>query len=326
MHGESLAFSSGDETCGDSKLRTPQTSRRKLSGPGDSGSKPRKAKSSEPDVASKRGKNSFALLHGLTQEKLKSWQGHALMGSCVPQDVKQTLPCDVQQSLKETWLAVSESGMTCIACKRANLTGAWAEETAGADVQDLRAWYLTKHNQSKAHGRAVQQYLNLGVGPVGAPDLSEFESMLKSAQEGDSLRKINPFKAMSDKTALMMWVLQEALLNFIRKDLMQAETISLMRDARRQRLLIRYGLCKTNFEVCSGILGVARDFGDTGGDIVRATRHILKRVCTEYACPPRWYRGPESRFLKDVYNHARRGCAAVRCHVSICCTRACARD
>ena len=73
MHGESLAFSSGDEACGDSKLRTPQISRRKLSGPGDSGSKPRKAKSSEPDVANKRGKNSFALLHGLTQAGELDW-------------------------------------------------------------------------------------------------------------------------------------------------------------------------------------------------------------------------------------------------------------
>ena len=68
----------------------------------------------------------------------------------------------------------------------------------------------------------------------------------------------------------------------IREHLRNAQTLSLTRDARRQRLLIRFGSCDGKGNSHAGILGLVRDFGDNAGEIVKATRHILKRVCTSW--------------------------------------------
>ena len=158
---------------------------------------------------------------------------------------------------------------------------------------------------SKSHLKAAQSMLGMAQEPIGAPPQSEFQDVLESLQAGGSLRGINSFKCSSDKTTLMVWCLQEAVLRNLRSHLEGAMTISLMRDARRQRLLIRYGVCSKDLVTHSGVLGIARNFGETSGDIVKATRSVIKRVCTAYSNPPRWYAGPESQLMSDLYDHCR---------------------
>ena len=91
----------------------------------------------------------------------------------------------------------------------------------------------------------------------------------------------------------------------IREHLRNAQTLSLTRDARRQRLLIRFGSCDGKGNSHAGILGLVRDFGDNAGEIVKATRHILKRVCTSWGAPPRWYHGPPAYFNEELFNYVR---------------------
>ena len=66
---------------------------------------------------------------------------------------------------------------------------------------------------------------------------------------------------------------------------------------------MRYGLCTEEFKVHTGILGMARGFGENAGDVVAATRHLLKRVSTKWHCPPRWYKGPAPEFLSELSDH-----------------------
>jgi hypothetical protein len=86
-----------------------------------------------------------------------------------------------------------------------------------------------------------------------------------------------------------------------RKEMMLAATISLARDARRDRLLIKYGFCTSDFGARAGVLGLVMGGGDKGGDVVRSTRRIIRRFCTKFSHPPRWYSGPEPSFNEDLY-------------------------
>ena len=237
------------------------------------------------------------------QTKAKRWQQDALLGDCLASETLKSLAPDACQRAKETWLVGTKSGLLCIACQDAKMAGCWSKGTAGADAQDFSRWRLAKHTKSKAHVAAVGAYLNVSTEPLGAPPFSDFKKVLESAQDGSSLRATNEFKAWSDKTELMIWALQEALLNETRSQLESAATISLTRDARRQRLFVRYGLCNDDFKLSSGVLGLARDEGDRAGNILRATRKLLARVCTKFACPPRWYNGPEPELLTDLLEH-----------------------
>ena len=83
--------------------------------------------------------------------------------------------------------------------------------------------------------------------------------------------------------------------------MMLAATISLARDARRDRLLIKYGFCTSDFGARAGVLGLVMGGGDKGGDVVRSTRRIIRRFCTKFSHPPRWYSGPEPSFNEDLY-------------------------
>ena len=166
----------------------------------------------------------------------------ALLGDCLSDEVLQSLAPDACQRAKETWLVGTKSGLMCVACNDAKLGGCWSKGTAGAEVEDFSRWRLTKHKiQITPCCRAVL-FEGVSSEPLGAPPFSDFKQVLESVQKGSSRRANNEFKAWSDKTELMIWALQEALLNETRSELESATTISLTRDARRQRLFIRYGV------------------------------------------------------------------------------------
>eukprot|EP00438_Fugacium_kawagutii_P027421 Skav217147 [mRNA] locus=scaffold2621:2863:6211:+ [translate_table: standard] len=235
----------------------------------------------------------------LTKEKLKlalTW--NPKMTDCLPAGTQFSNEGE-KKLAEQSWLSVTDFGLQCIACKRAGLAGPWCDGTAGVHVKDLRMWFVSKHAGSKAHVAAVKKMVGFQEN-IGAPSISEFEDILKKLQKGASQRSLSGDASYSDKTALIAWSLQEAVLNEVRDHLLNAETISLTRDARRQRLLVRYGACDSSGRSHSGMLGMARDFGENAGEIVKATRHILKRVCTIHSSCPRWYDGPSSYFNEEL--------------------------
>ena len=120
-----------------------------------------------------------------------------------------------------------------------------------------------------------------------------------------SLRGCNSFDSRSRTREHRPDRFAEALLAQVRWQLAQSESISLLRDARRQCLVICYGLRTSDLDVHRGILGMVRDFGESAGDIWRGTREFLRRVCTRYACPPRYYADPDAKFMQKLFDHVR---------------------
>ena len=162
--------------------------------------------------------------------------------------------------------------------------------------RDLRLWFLRRHeNSSKSHKAAVRQMLGFADESAGVPPQHEFQNILESARKGTSC---------SDKIQLIHWCLHECAIRRDRQAFAQAETMSLRRDARKARLLVRYGLAASSFESCAGVVGMAKGFGETAASLVQATRHILTEFFTEYAHPPRWYSGPAAKFDAAAFKSA----------------------
>jgi len=126
------------------------------------------------------------------------------------------------------------------------------------------------------------------------------EEVLQGLRKGDSIRRVGP-GSWSDKTQLIIWVLHEALLQKEQKALSKASTISLARDARRSRLMVRFGSCSSDFKTQVGILGVEKGGGDRAGQITESTRKILQRFCTSWGQPPRWFNGPKEHLDMDLF-------------------------
>lgn len=116
---------------------------------------------------------------------------------------------------------------------------------------------------------------------MGSPEAVEFHALLEDLQSGKT-----PDNSRSKKTHVMKWCLEEALLEFQRQALGQAKTITICRDERAQRLLIRYSSCDSALRVDRGMLAMAKKFGTGADQITQATASALSRFCTKcHGCP-----------------------------------------
>ena len=227
------------------------------------------------------------------------------LGSCLSSLEKENLPPEAVGLAATCWVSVTQVGLLCMACKRAGLETPWAKGLAGKESKDvssvLKTHFIKRHEESGQHVAAVRKMLQVDEAS-GAPPTEDFMSLLGKLQEGKPLSERQSC-SWSDKKALMTWALHETLLEMERKEMMLAATISLARDARRARLLIKYGFCTSDFGARAGVLGLVMGGGDKGGDVVRSTRRIIRRFCTKFSHPPRWYSGPEPSFNEDLYSH-----------------------
>ena len=152
----------------------------------------------------------------------------------------------------------------CIACRqlvqekdRPDWHCPWSDIKVA--VTDLKLSKIQKHAASQRHRHAVASLQgspdDMTRGPhgwciVGSPALDDIFEVWRTAgsqpERGTHVEKI-------------LWSLSEALKERTRHRLSQADSIGLIRDERRGRLLIRYRavLCKS-LECVSGVLGVCR--------------------------------------------------------------------
>ncbi|CAJ1400606.1 unnamed protein product [Effrenium voratum] len=221
-----------------------------------------------------------AVFAALWRRRRKTWESTYLVGSCLPKDI--SFPSAAAAKLaKQPWVLGTTTGCGCLPCSKAGLSSDWARGT----VKGFRAWFLHKHQESHNHVHAVKQMLCIGDGGGAgeAMALSEFEALLKNLQGGRSQRGCSSFEGQcSDKTSLMTWCLHEAITQADRDFLKTCETVSLTRDGRRQRLLIRFGGCNA-----------------------QGTRKVLRDFCTKFHEPPRSYAGPPPEFDENLYDMLR---------------------
>lgn len=222
---------------------------------------------------------------------------------------KDKLDASQMHQLKTSWLIALEDNtgvhLQCLACSKANLGSLWGKGRVPltSSFKKVR-WSIIRHSQSKTHEQAALSFLGVGKEEIpGCPPVKDFEELLKNIGDGQSLRKCNGHSSSSDKVQLMAWTLKEALAERDRQALSHAETISLARDARHNRLLVRFACVDSKFQTDMGVVGLIKDSGDRAGQVVGATREALKRLCTPNDKPPRWYCGPEATLDAGLMKH-----------------------
>lgn len=205
------------------------------------------------------------------------------------------ISADKLQASKGCWLASASVGgkwgLGCIACCARGLPGAFSTFSwTGAGKQGtLKASRLLKHHESKEHKSAVAAYFNILEDSVRSPASQEMLEQLQSLQQG---KAGNPHS----KARAMTWCLSEALLDMDRNFVTIAKTLSICRDDRAQRLLIRFTGSTKHLDVRSGILGIGtahRGKPDADG-IVAATKEVFERFCTPRHKPPIHGDGPKN--------------------------------
>ena len=236
----------------------------------------------------------------------------AKMYPIAPKLLEQLDPAQISLS-NATWLTAGVSsrdnqwGLGCIACMQAAVDSPWGYCEAGRrpiNATSVRRWFLKRHAQGVLHIAAAAVFVGVSPGVVvGAPSTDEFMQLLTVLQAGATVRGSAVHKgSSSDKVHLMWWCLAEATLEYERICLRSAETISLCRDARKQRLVVRFGASDKRLDVRFGLLGMTKDGGDTGLEIVAATRKLIVDFATLRSGPPRWYAGQPPELDQPLFD------------------------
>ena len=140
---------------------------------------------------------------------------------------------------------------------------------------------LRQHAQTKKHRHGVFRVLSMQVDAVGRPiaDLAcptkdEFQKVWHDFTDG----KLNTHDSCSNVKD-MVSCLDAAVREIALHAMVSAESISLMRDERRQRLMLRFACCSPELVVASGVVGVAKEFGTGHVAISIATTDLVTRIC-----------------------------------------------
>jgi len=186
-------------------------------------------------------------------------------------------------------------GLGCIACSAVAPASSWSKQNSALATYswvpdaDTRLHRLRRHAQAIVHKEAVLHLLATqpttapGRHCVGSPDATLFSEVL-----GNLLNGRAPDGPPSAKTRAVIWCLEEALLESQRAALRNCGAVTLARDERAQRLLVRYAACGTSLQLERGMLGLAKGFGTGAEAITEATEGLLRRVCTQkHGCPNR---------------------------------------
>ena len=190
-------------------------------------------------------------------------------------------------ALKEPqWLHVTLKGKVarigCSACCLADIGGPWA--SFSQMPQAVKLHHLRRHEASKSHLAAVAA--RRGADHVTlAPDLQIFRDALKNMRSGGSQRDGGP---ASDKKAQVRWCLSEAVLEVSRETLRTALSISMSRDERKGRLLIRWRACTPSLASASGVLRFLRVQG-FADDLAGSFKAALQEFCKPGVFRPRGF-------------------------------------
>ena len=185
------------------------------------------------------------------------------------------------------WAKIAVKGkfarVGCTYCCLAETGGPWADFSQSPLA--LKGHSFRRHEESNTHKKAVVSYKTSEKTAFGPPR-EEFQECLTQMSKGGSCRG---GKCMSDKTSQMRWCLSEAVLSLGRDRLKVAKAISVMRDERKGRLLLRYRAALADLTVTSGVLGYVYTEGFSDS-IAQATTQSVSDFCTPYLSPPRQFR------------------------------------
>ena len=133
---------------------------------------------------------------------------------------------------------------------------------------------LKRHANSKLHIEAV----NVLTTPVGSPPAIFFTDIGDHIQIGAGSAIEQEWKHLRGT-----WCLAEALKAMDQRFLARARAVTLLRDERKGRLMIRFLAVGPDLEVRSGTLGQEQGHGTGAINMLKATENVLLRACTRFA-------------------------------------------
>lgn len=136
------------------------------------------------------------------------------------------------------------------------------------------------HQNTARHKRAAAAWRGLHAAAIAAPAASDFDSILRALQNGKL-----PENSRKRKATAMGWCLFEAVRDEERQFLRNSSVISVMQDARGDRVLTRYAACSRDertLEVRRGILSMA-DPGTGALALVEAVKRGIDSFATKRA-------------------------------------------
>ena len=202
--------------------------------------------------------------------------------------------CAVHQawvSHKKPWLRVvlveGEAKLGCSTCAKAGWDGPWAQFQQPPGAR-LRKHNLDRHEQSKGHRKAMESNaVELSIS--GAPPAEDFKTCLQGMMQGQSARQGG---VCSDKKNRMRYALSEAICSRNRKLLSEAHHVSLMRDERKGKLLVRFKAVLKDLTTVHGVFGMCEVPG-SAESIAAATADSMQSFCQPMRQPPRGSKAEE---------------------------------
>ena len=179
------------------------------------------------------------------------------------------------------WARSDDRGLWCAICEE---KGVIVKPCTSRETKRKTFW-LRRHANSTCHKNAEKS-----ANPT-APSEQSFKTVYEAVRKGMSAGD-NGLASVGNKEKVrnMIYCLGEAAKRHGQKFLLKAESITLFRDARKNRLCIRYTASRTGFKVQSGVLGWCRQDGLSSKCIAKDTARIMAEFCTSYArgpCPER---------------------------------------
>ena len=189
-------------------------------------------------------------------------------------------------------LADGQVKLGCSMCAQAGWDGPWASFQQASGIA-LKCHCLTRHEQSKSHQQAAE---SASVEVLGAPPAEDFKSCLQGMIQGQSARQGG---MSSDKKTRMRFALAEAICSRNRRLLSEALCLSLMRDERKGKLLVRFRAVLSDLTAMNGVFGL-QDVLGSAESIAAATAEIMKNFCQPMRQPPRDSKAGEQAVDHDL--------------------------
>ncbi len=172
------------------------------------------------------------------------------------------------------WLDLDPEDCT-IFCRVCNSFGS-VQFTTRVAFRNL-AHTAKRHAGCAVHQAAVQKCMGL-VGGGMTPPTEHFVDVWDAACKGDRAAAGLAHTGKRERTDKMLWCIHEAIRLNDQDVLRRADVITLVRDARKGRLLVRF-IAVAGLDRHSGILGQAKMFGTTAADVTRATLDMIHKFC-----------------------------------------------
>lgn len=135
-----------------------------------------------------------------------------------------------------------------------------------------------RHARCSMHQEAVSKCIGESAGGGLTPPQEHFIEVWDAVCKGDRSAAGLAQTGKRERTDKLLWCIHEAIRLNDQDILRRADVITLVRDARKGRLLVRF-IAVSGLDRHSGILGQAKMFGTTAQDVMTATLDMIHKFC-----------------------------------------------